>query len=61
MLKNLITSSDTEVKKYLIECFQDILKDNVMQEAILGNLFYEEQELRFNKIIDKLKQICQSI
>jgi len=57
----LITSADTKVKKYLIACFQDILKDNVKQEAILGNLFYEEQELRFNKIIDKLKQICHGI
>lgn len=57
----LISSADAEVKKYLLACFQDILKDNAKQEAILGNLFYEDQDLRFNKIIAKLNQICYGI
>jgi predicted nucleotidyltransferase len=57
----LISAADVEVKKYLVECFRDILKDTIKQEAILGNLFYEEQELRYTKIIDNLKQICSSI
>ncbi len=53
----LISSADSEVKKYLLSCFQDILKDGTKQEAILGNLFYENQELRFKKIIAKINQI----
>lgn len=60
-LGELISSADAGVKKYLQTCFQDILKDSVKQEAILGNLFYESQELRFNKIMDKLKEVCRSI
>jgi predicted nucleotidyltransferase len=57
----LISSADVEVKKYLSACFRDILEDKMKQEAILGNLFYEDQNLRFNKIIDKLNQICDGI
>ncbi len=57
----LISSADAEVKKYLLDSFQDILKDNAKQEAILGNLFYEDQDFRFNKIIDTLKQTCHGI
>lgn len=57
----IISNADSEVKKYLLTCFQDILEDKIKQEAILGNLFYEDQELRFNKIIAKLKQICHGI
>jgi predicted nucleotidyltransferase len=52
-----VRAADDLVKQYLFSCFADILKDNVKQEAIYGNLFYEEQDYRFNKIIDKIKQI----
>lgn len=46
-----------EVKEYLINCFLDVLSDGVKQEAILGNLFYEDQERRYQKIIEKITQI----
>ncbi len=56
-----VKSSEQDVKSYLKECFMDILEDSRKQEAILGNLFHEEQDYRFNKIIDKLKEICNGI
>ena len=49
-----IKDSNYVVKQYLIKCFKDILSDSVKQEAIFGNLFYEDQEYRFSIIIDKL-------
>lgn len=56
-LVELIKTTNDDVKEYLKKCFHDILNDSTKQEAILGNLFYEDQEYRFNKIIEKLKQI----
>lgn len=56
-----VLTANHEVRDYLIKCFQDILNDKVKQEAILGNLFYEEQDYRYNKIITLLKQICNGI
>ena len=56
-----IRAADDRVKQYLISCFADILGDSVKQEAIYGNLFYEDQDYRFQKIIDKLKQVCFAI
>lgn len=41
-LKEQVLNAHAEVKQYLLECFQDILSDDVKQEAILGNLFYEK-------------------
>ena len=52
-----IFSAPNDVKNYLIHCFSDVLSDHVKQEAILGHLFYEDQERRYNKIIDKIAQI----
>jgi hypothetical protein len=60
-LKQQVLLSDNNVKNYLITCFHDILKDNVKQEAILCNLFYEEQEIRYEKIIQTLNEICYGI
>jgi len=56
-IKEQVLVADKEVKKYLNECFLDILNDSVKQEAILGNLFYENQEYRFKKIMQLLKEI----
>ena len=52
-----VLASDDRVKAYLISCFADILGDAVKQEAIYGNLFYEDQDYRFKKIIEKIKQV----
>lgn len=52
-----IEIADDKVQDYLIKCFSDILSDNAKQEAILGNLFYEDQESRYQKIIDKMMKL----
>lgn len=50
-LGSVLNKSDSNVKEYLIQEFKKILKDKVKQEAILCNLFHEEQTVRFNRII----------
>jgi hypothetical protein len=55
--EELISQAQYDVRNYLLECFQDILNDSIKQEAILGNLFYENQEFRFNKIVAHLNHL----
>jgi hypothetical protein len=56
-----VQNAPNDVKKFLITCFEGVLSDTVKQEAILGNLFFEDQEYRFQKIVDKLNRICNLI
>lgn len=56
----LINEQDQEVKEFLINEFSNILTSNKMQEAILGNLFYETQDKRFGMIMDKINQVVNS-
>lgn len=56
-----IKIADDEVRAYLIKSFSDILSDSVKQEAILVNLFYEDQDLRYKNIIAKLKKTLKLI
>ena len=60
-LKEQVVQSDREVKAYLQECFTEIINSDILQEAILGNLFYEEQKTRYPKIISDLKAITNGI
>lgn len=60
-IKDQVLKADSEVKKYLVTCFKDILTDNIKKEAILGNLFYEEQDYRYNKILTLLKNTSNGI
>jgi len=60
-IKTQVIEAGEDVKKYLYDCFEDILEDSVKQEAILGNLFYENQETRYRKIINELKAINHSL
>lgn len=50
-----------DVRPYLEEQFQRILDDRVIHEAILGNLFYETREERYQRIIECIKQIVNGI
>ncbi len=50
-----------DVRSYLADQFQRILDDRVMQEAILGNLFYETREERYQRIIKCIEQIVSGI
>lgn len=53
----LINEEDTAVKEYLVNELKMILTSNKIQEAILGNLYYETQDKRFAMIMDKIKAI----
>jgi predicted nucleotidyltransferase len=53
-----VLHSDAIVQDYLKGCFRDILEDRSKQEAILCNLYYDNQDKRYKKIIDKLNLIC---
>ncbi|MFO8147027.1 MAG: nucleotidyl transferase AbiEii/AbiGii toxin family protein [Gillisia sp.] len=55
--EEIISSPDEEVKEYLIESFRKILQDDKLQEAIIGNLYFEDQMARFERIIEELKII----
>ena len=57
--KDQILSADKEVKHYLKDAFLKIVNDSLLQEAILGNIYFEEQELRFENIINQLKDIVE--
>ncbi len=60
-LKEQILKADKTVKIYLKKVFIHTLKDKILQEAIMANLYYEQQTARFNKIMTALKEICDSI
>jgi predicted nucleotidyltransferase len=60
-LTEQVTKSDKEVKAYLQECANEILNSDILQEAILGNLYYEEHTTRFSKVINDLKIISDGI
>ena len=59
-LKNQILEADYKVRNCLIDCFKTILENGVQQEAIRGNLYYEEQDYRYNKIIKLIGEIRNS-
>lgn len=56
-----IMTAPNDVKPFLKNEFERILKDKAKQEAILGNLFYETRDERFNMMIQKLKIIVNDI
>lgn len=59
--QELIIDSDPKVQECLKGAFLNILNDDLLQEAILGNIHYDEQEFRFEKIINQLKAIVNVI
>lgn len=56
-----VLNSDQPVKQYLGECAAKILDNRSYREAIVGNLFFEGREERFNLIIDKLTTFSHGI
>jgi hypothetical protein len=56
-----IKEADEPVKDYLKEQFNNILKDPGLQEAILGNLFYDGREEHFKLIIDRIEATVKTI
>lgn len=60
-INDLILESDKKVQLYLKKAFLKIIDDSTLQEAIIGNLYYENQMVRFEKIINNLKEITRVI
>jgi len=57
-IEEIIKKSPTVLQKYLKKVFLDILKSETLHEAILCNLFYENQMNRYDRIIRILKDIA---
>ena len=55
--KEQILKAEKVVQVYLKEAFLKILNDSLLQEAILGQIYYEKQDIRFEKIMNQLKEI----
>ncbi|GEC73378.1 hypothetical protein SAMN05443543_101409 [Flavobacterium flevense] len=56
----LINEKDKIVKNYIIEKLELIKNNSKFQEAILGNLFYESSEERFQLILNKIDLILNN-
>jgi predicted nucleotidyltransferase len=50
----LLTEQDNEVKEFLIDRIGAIKSSVMLQEAVIGNLFYETSEERFAQIMHKI-------
>ncbi|MDT0690329.1 nucleotidyl transferase AbiEii/AbiGii toxin family protein [Salegentibacter sp. F188] len=57
----IMNSSDEDVQKYLVESFQKILENKRLQEAIIGNLYFEDRLARFERIMQELKATVNGI
>ena len=60
-LKDSLLNSERKVQLYLKQFFTDVLLDPALQEAIIGNLYYENKMARYNMIINLLKEISDFI
>lgn len=54
-----LAKAPDDVRSYLVGQFQTILDDRDMHEAILGNLFYETSEERYQRIMECIKQLVK--
>lgn len=59
--KDQIQESNPQVKQYLKEKFLDIRDKRNMQEAIIGNLYHEDQEVRFGRIMGDIKELTKDV
>ena len=55
----LILGSDKEVKAFLINCLKQIKESRKLQEAVKVNLYFEDQEERFEMILNKIIKIVE--
>lgn len=56
-----LIQSPKDVRPYLKEQLENILNNRLIQEAILGNLFYETREERNKRIMDSIQQIVDGL
>jgi len=57
--ERILNLPDEDLKQYLIKSFRNILKEEKLQEAIIGNLYHEDQIARFQRIINELEAIVE--
>lgn len=57
--EEVLNSPDEDVKKYLSDSFNRILQDSGLQEAVIGNLYFENQEERYDRIMKELRAIVE--
>ncbi len=60
-IEDQLIGAPDDVKPFLKDELTSILSDEVKQEAIAGNLFYESRDVRFNKIMSTVKKIVDGI
>lgn len=60
-ITTVIQKSQKEVQEYLKTSFQQILDSRELHEAIIGNLFYEDQTTRLALILDKLQKTVAAL
>jgi predicted nucleotidyltransferase len=60
-LEKSILETESDVQHFLKDAFRKILKNSVLQESVIGNLYYEDQTKRFDRIIQTLKNITHTI
>lgn len=59
-LKEIVEQSESEVRDFLLDAFQKIIQSEKMQEAIIGNLYFDNQSFHFEKIMKLLNEIIQN-
>lgn len=55
-----IIHSPKPVRKYLVISFKSIIESDLLQEAVIGNLYHEQREERFEMIMTKLKKLVDA-
>ena len=58
-IKEEILNSEEDVKTYLISCFNRVLSEPALQEAVVAHLYYEHQQQRHSRIMSSLKSIVE--
>ncbi len=57
-IEKQVLNSEEKVKNYLMECASKIIESKSLQEGIVGNMFYEGQDQRFDLIMQKFTIIA---
>jgi predicted nucleotidyltransferase len=60
-IKEQVINASHDVKAYISSSFKKILESPILQEAILCNLYYEDQIIRSEKINNIMREIVDSI
>ena len=59
-LVEVVLNSTPDIRSFLKVAFEEVIENDLLQEAIIGNLYYETQSERFEMIMDKLQTIVNA-